>query len=555
MVTSEKILVVESFAQAGGERLELLQTAGYQVSVAGFVDEALAAVRQKGIALVLIDATTPNLDVGRLIAEVNGSAATEDARVMVLCGAPTEGPRWLDLGADDVVPCAASSDELLARVRVQLRTCRTVADLRRRASIAEESYQMAQTGFTALAVTEKMTRDAFTLDRRLKIGVTAFIVVAAVMAGIYFFFLRTAKQETQRAYAAIVRLERGIASEEELVTRAAKMREELERTSAQAQQQALEQKSAELREQMAQAANSELASLRKQLDDNNARLRSIERESRVAQGIIRTYTNSVALLHVVVAFRHDASGRRLRYLGLNQQGTPIIDGEGNPIFDLEGRGPEVRADFFGTGFLVASDGRLMTNRHVVEPWWKDDELSSARLQGFTPVIAEMKAYFPGATSAVSLRLVKVSPNADLAVVQGELGELKLQVLRFDARPAAAVSGQPVVLMGYATGLDAILARAGEETVRAIVSSAGGNPSRIMGELARRNLIRPLNTQGHVGDVLADRIVYDAQTTSGGSGGPVFNAQGRVIGVNFAVLRGFGGSNFGIPARFAEELLK
>jgi S1-C subfamily serine protease len=77
----------------------------------------------------------------------------------------------------------------------------------------------------------------------------------------------------------------------------------------------------------------------------------------------------------------------------------------------------------------------------------------------------------------------------------------------------------------------------------------------MAELAQRKLIRPLTTQGHIGDVLADKIVYDAQTASGGSGGPLFNAQGKVIGVNYAVVRGFGGSNFGIPIRFAEPLLK
>ncbi|MGH9814973.1 MAG: trypsin-like peptidase domain-containing protein [Candidatus Acidiferrales bacterium] len=554
MTTSEKILVVESFAQAGGERLELLQSAGYEVSTAGFVDEALAAVRAGGASLGMIDATTPNLDVSRLIAELRGSGATEDVRLMVLCGSPAEAPRWLDLGADDVVPCSASTDELLARVRVQLRAWRSVDELRRQARIAEEGQQMAQTAFTALAVTEKMTRDAFTLDRRLKVGVTAFIVVAAVMAGIYLLFFRTATEETQRAYAAIARLERGIASEEQLVARAAQMREELEKSSTQAQQQALEQRSAELREQMTQATNSELAKLRKQLDENNLRLRSIERESRVAQGIIRSYAPSVALLHVAVAFQHNATGRRLRYLGLNPQGTPISDSQGNPIFDLEGRGPEVRADFFGSGFLVAADGRLLTNRHVIEPWWRNDELTSA-LEGFTPVIAEMKAYFPGSPAAISVRAVKVSPDADLAVVQGNLGGLKREVLRLDARASAAVSGQAVVLIGYATGLDAILARAGEDTVRAIVGASGGDASRIMTELARRNLIRPLTTQGHVGDVLTDRIVYDAQTTSGGSGGPVFNSQGRVIGVNFAVVRGFGGSNFGIPARLAEPLLK
>ncbi|MGH9860716.1 MAG: response regulator, partial [Candidatus Acidiferrales bacterium] len=217
MTTSEKILVVESFAQAGGERLELLQSAGYQVTAAGHVEEALAAVRGRGASLVMIDATTPNLDVNRLIAELNGSSATEDVRLMVLCGSAAEAARWLDLGADDVAPCSASADELLARVRVQLRAWRSTSELRRQARIAEEGQQMAQTAFTALAVTEKMTRDAFTLDRRLKVGVTAFIVVAAVMAGIYLLFFRTATEETQRAYAAIARLERGIASEEQLV--------------------------------------------------------------------------------------------------------------------------------------------------------------------------------------------------------------------------------------------------------------------------------------------------------------------------------------------------
>jgi S1-C subfamily serine protease len=71
----------------------------------------------------------------------------------------------------------------------------------------------------------------------------------------------------------------------------------------------------------------------------------------------------------------------------------------------------------------------------------------------------------------------------------------------------------------------------------------------MEELARRNLIRPVTTQGHIGDVLPDKIVYDAQTTSGGSGGPLFNNEGKVIGINFAMVREFGGSNFAIPVGY------
>jgi S1-C subfamily serine protease len=68
------------------------------------------------------------------------------------------------------------------------------------------------------------------------------------------------------------------------------------------------------------------------------------------------------------------------------------------------------------------------------------------------------------------------------------------------------------------------------------------------------LIHPLITQGHIGDVLEDKIVFDAQTSRGGSGGPLLNRDGKVIGVTFAILSGFGGSNFGIPIRFSGSLL-
>ena len=81
-----------------------------------------------------------------------------------------------------------------------------------------------------------------------------------------------------------------------------------------------------------------------------------------------------------------------------------------------------------------------------------------------------------------------------------------------------------------------------------------NFAQMMSQLASQQLIRPTTTQGHIGDVLENKIVYDAATTSGGSGGPLFNLSGKVIGINFAILKGFGGSNLAVPARYANELL-
>jgi S1-C subfamily serine protease len=112
----------------------------------------------------------------------------------------------------------------------------------------------------------------------------------------------------------------------------------------------------------------------------------------------------------------------------------------------------------------------------------------------------------------------------------------------------------VVLIAYPTGIQGIRARAGSDVGHKIAGNTN-NVTRIVSQLAAQNLIRPTTTQGHIGDVLQDKIVYDAATTSGGSGGPLFNRSGKVIGVNFAILKDFGGSNLAVPVRYANDLLK
>jgi S1-C subfamily serine protease len=68
-----------------------------------------------------------------------------------------------------------------------------------------------------------------------------------------------------------------------------------------------------------------------------------------------------------------------------------------------------------------------------------------------------------------------------------------------------------------------------------------------GELAALSLIRPSATFGHIGDVAADKLIYDAPTARGGSGGPVLNSRGDVIGVNSAYLDGFSGGTLGVTS--------
>ena len=93
--------------------------------------------------------------------------------------------------------------------------------------ISEESREVAQTAFQALAVTEKMTRDAFNLERALKIGVGALFALALVVGGIFLLFSRRADKESRRAYSVIARLERGVQTQQELLSSTQQAREEL----------------------------------------------------------------------------------------------------------------------------------------------------------------------------------------------------------------------------------------------------------------------------------------------------------------------------------------
>jgi serine protease Do len=202
----------------------------------------------------------------------------------------------------------------------------------------------------------------------------------------------------------------------------------------------------------------------------------------------------------VLAFREHTTGSRLRYAGVTSSGEPTTDEHNNPLLSLTGTGPEVHLDVFGTGFLVSASGQILTNHHVAEPWWQNDDLKEMLDQGVEPVVAEMTAYFPGVPHGIAIDTERISSAADVAVVKGNVSALGIKQIALADGRRSAVSGGPVVLLGYPTALDAILARAGTETLQSIATASKGDPKQVMEELARRSLIRPTTTQGHIGDV-------------------------------------------------------
>ena len=555
----EKIILIDTRESSRHDLEAMLRNAGYEVYPAESCAEGVQVAQQTEADLVVLDAGEPGSCWSQSVSELKGAAATRHARVLVLSSrGPAERARALDLGADEVISRPWDDRELMARVRVQLRTRRGTQSLLDQMHIAEEGQKIAHTAFEALAVTEKMTRDAFSLDRRLRIALVGILCGAALMGTIFYLFTRRAERELRRTSTVIAQLESNLAGQDKLLASTTRLRQENQGkpVGVEAEVQQLHDQSDTLKAQLTSTSDAgNVSELRRQLDETNGRLNKIEGESRIAQGIIKSYSRSVCLLHVSVAFRDKASGQRVHYAGLNQKGAPIEDSDGNPVLSLEGRGPEVRADFFGSAFLVDAEGRMLTNRHVVQPWWKNDELVGLADENMEALLADVECFCPDSPRPLRATVDKISEEADLATVRVALDDQKRAPLALDSRKEGAVSGTPVVLMGYPTGLDAILARTDDDTVKKIVATSDGNAGSIMSALAGKKLIRPITTQGHLGDITGDKLVYDAQTTSGGSGGPLFNEDGKVIGVNYAVLRGFGGSNFGIPIRFAEPLLK
>lgn len=539
-----KVLIVEADDTLKSTLAALLTDAGYEVSTD--IRGGMQAVLTFGPDLVLLGADPPQLDCCDLLSEIKASKSTRNIRVVMLAhGGSAERTRGLDLGADDVLSLPLDPPELLSRIRSQLHNKQVDDELTERLRAIQETSNTNQQVVTAVKE-ERQT---------LLYGAVAVVLVLVIVAIVSIAVGRHNHAENVRVYAAITRLQTNALSQQALMERARQNLANPAPTPAApgGMHQSAPIAAAE-RSRIPAVQTSDTPDLKTQFATVEGRLQKLENEQDFAHTIINTYEPSVCLIHVVLAFRDNDTGLRLHYQAVNADGDPQTDDSNNPLLSLTGSGPEVHLDVFGTGFLASDNGHILTNHHVVEPWWQNDDIKVMLDNGLKPEILEMTAYFPGVPRGIPITTQKISTAADVALVKANISGLGLKPIALAESRNASV-GNPIVLLGYPTGVNAILARTQPATLQKIADSSKGDSTKVMDDLARYHLIAPVATQGHIGEVLPDRIVYDAQTTNGGSGGPLFNDQGQVIGINFAVVRDFGGSNFAIPARFGESLLK
>jgi S1-C subfamily serine protease len=202
-----------------------------------------------------------------------------------------------------------------------------------------------------------------------------------------------------------------------------------------------------------------------------------------------------------------------------------------------------------TGFLV-SGNTVVSNRHVLEPWFGDPRAEKAIRLGAVPSRGKIIAYFPSLDLPVELSHVVASQAADLAVAHVDLpASAVISPLRLASQPS--LPGEAVVVMGYPLGVTTMLAKTAAVPYQI---SAFRQDEREVGHLAQFKLIRPTATQGHLADASGTTLIYDASTAHGSSGGPVFNMRGEVIGVNAALMSGFAGTSLGVSTAALQPLL-
>ncbi|MCU1301071.1 MAG: Serine protease [Candidatus Sulfotelmatobacter sp.] len=212
----------------------------------------------------------------------------------------------------------------------------------------------------------------------------------------------------------------------------------------------------------------------------------------------------------------------------------------------------IRARVSGTGF-IAGEGLLATNRHVAEPWYGDVEAEALIQKGATAMLESLVVFFPGSLTPVNLTPGAVSSTGDLAVLRIEDKEAVRGLLVLPLAKGIASPGELVTVIGYPMGIAGMVAKSPNGIYKRLAYRH--NDITAASELAALSLIRPSTTCGHLGDVVGDKLIYDAPTAHGGSGGPVFNSNAEVIGVNSAYIDGFSGGTLGVSVDVLRPLIK
>lgn len=292
--------------------------------------------------------------------------------------------------------------------------------------------------------------------------------------------------------------------------------------------------------------------------DLNDSDRSSVRPLALTSKLWTTYGNGICLIAGSYILVEPATGRPLRHPELEEDTAESLLVIGTRQLTYEGKGAIFEQEFEATGFHVGS-GYVLTNHHIALEPWAADRRTQFYIEsiGAIPRLKHLLAFFPGQRQAIPLTLKSSSKTDDVAVcaLQSKTIPLGIPALPLDKESGTLEVGQPVVTMGYPSGPDRLLALLPEQEAVGLMNEHGALLTSLLDQLAKRNLIRPMMTQGHIRDMYKNRIIVDGMITQGSSGTPMFGEKGKVIGVTFAALADDPTSNFAVGVQSAIEQLR
>ncbi len=184
----------------------------------------------------------------------------------------------------------------------------------------------------------------------------------------------------------------------------------------------------------------------------------------------------------------------------------------------------------GSGFIVSSDGYILTNDHVVAD------------------ATDVRVYFPD-RRYFDARVIGTDPFTDVAVIKIDSDEA-FPTMSFGDSEGVAVGEWVLAIGNPGFGAGNQL----DYTVTAGIISARG---RGLG-LIRQELSQNLDDPALSGYAIEDFIQTDAVINPGNSGGPLVDIQGRVVGINSAIASATGfyqGYGFAIPINLARRIME
>jgi S1-C subfamily serine protease len=271
------------------------------------------------------------------------------------------------------------------------------------------------------------------------------------------------------------------------------------------------------------------------------------------------YSDGICLIAGSFELVEPGTGRPLRYPEIEDDTAEslLVIGTGQHL-TFEGNGRIFKREFEATGFHVGG-GYILTNHHIATEPWAADRRTQYLIEstGAKPRLSDLSAYFPKRRQPFPLKVKAASKSDDIAVcvLPSKTIASGIPSLPLDPVSQPLEIGKPVVTMGYPTGPDRLLALLPENEAVGLMDQYGASLITLLDQLAKRELIRPLITQGNITDLYKNRIIFDANTTHGSSGSPMFGETGQVVGVSFAVLVDDTASNFGVNIHGAIKHLR